>query len=652
MTATIYAWWVRWFNDLPALSQPVRMALVAIMHVVLFSAAYLGSFMLRFDFGIPELWFETVWKGLGLVLGVKLILFGALKMYQGWWRYVSLYDLMALFRALLVAELVFIMVNVLTGLITLPRSIYVIDFGLSLILVGGARGSLRLMREAIHAGKSKGGQQQNVIVIGAGDTGETLLREISKNRNLPYKPIGFLDDDPRKLGLKIHNVSVLGRVDELKSYADKHNVSTVIIAMPSATREQMRRVVNVAKETGVEIKILPAVETMLSGGLATNQLREISLSDLLGRAPIRLDMQSLGTLLQGRRVMVTGAGGSIGSELCRQVLRFAPAELIMVERAETPLFFIHRELRADHDDIIIPHVASICDADRMRHIFEAHPPDVILHAAAYKHVPLMEANPCEAVKNNIRGTEVLTELAIKHQVSVCVLISTDKAVNPTSVMGATKRITELLLMAAHRREDNEVTRFCAVRFGNVLGSNGSVVPIFTEQIRRGGPITVTHPEMTRYFMTIPEAVQLVLQAGALGEGGEIFILDMGESVKIADLARDMIRLSGLSSEDIEVTFTGIRPGEKLFEELAINLDEMDTTRHDKIFVAPKESEGVDLLDEFYDRLLAVADLGDDQAARELLKQMIPTYHSPQLPRNVVPLRKKQPTNETQTSDHA
>ncbi|MEC9440853.1 MAG: nucleoside-diphosphate sugar epimerase/dehydratase [Myxococcota bacterium] len=644
MMLTIYASLIRWLDELPTLPQPIRMAMVVAMHLVLFAAAYMGSFLIRFDFSIPDTWMATVWTGLGLVLAAKMIVFGLLRMYQGWWRYVSIYDLLTLTRALVVAGIAFVLVNVFTGLITPPRSIYIIDFGLSLVLVGGARGSLRLMREALHSRTAEGPERQNVLILGAGDTGETLLREINKNRNLPYKPIGFLDDAPHKQGLKIHNVSVLGRIDELKHYADKHNVATVLIAMPSADREQLRRVVNIAKDAGVETRILPAVETILSsGGLVTNQIREISLSDLLGRAPVRLDMQSIGSLLQGKRVMVTGAGGSIGSEICRQVLRFAPEELIMIERAETPLFFIHRELRGEHGESIIPYVASISDPDRMREIFAHHTPDVILHAAAYKHVPLMEANPCEAVKNNITGTQVLTDLAIEHGVSAFVLISTDKAVNPTSVMGATKRITELLLMKAQQRQENK-TRFCAVRFGNVLGSNGSVVPIFTEQIRKGGPVTVTHPEMTRYFMTIPEAVQLVLQAGALGQGGEIFILDMGEPVKIADLARDMIRLSGLSETDIEIIYTGIRPGEKLFEELAINTDEMDKTRHKKIFVAPEEVEGIQLLGEHYATLIQTAEDGNEQEVRQLLKQIIPTYSTPKLPKNVVSLRKTHPTS--------
>ena len=314
----------------------------------------------------------------------------------------------------------------------------------------------------------------------------------------------------------------------------------------------------------------------------------------------------------------------------------------MIDNSETPLFFIHREVRNTPNAEITPYIASICDEDRMRTIIGQHQPEVILHAAAYKHVPLMEANPCEAVKNNVSGTRVLLRLASELGVGAFVLISTDKAVNPTSVMGATKRITELMTLDAQRQKGN-TTRFCAVRFGNVLGSNGSVVPIFQEQIKRGGPVTVTHKEMTRYFMTIPEAVQLVLQAGALGEGGEVFILDMGEPVKIADLARDMIRLSGLTLSDIEIKFTGVRPGEKLFEELTLNKDKVDVTRHEKIFVAHREHDGLETLNDFLDNLVAQAEGGENTQVVTLLKELIPTYAPPKLPNNVVPLRQKKPT---------
>jgi FlaA1/EpsC-like NDP-sugar epimerase len=631
-----------WTEGLLTLPRPVRMSLIAGLHATLFTIAFVAGFVLRFDFVVPEAWFEPIMLGLPIALTIKLVVFGLARMYQGWWRYVSLYDLVVLFQALAVAETCFLVFNVFSGVLVLPRSIYILDFGLSLVLVGGARGSLRLLREAWGRRAPEGVVLQNIMIIGAGDTGETLLREIGKNQNLPYRTLGFLDDAPHKQGLRINNVPVLGAIDELAEHADKHNVSTVLIAMPSATREQMRRVVDIARDVGVETRILPAVETILSESFSERALREVSISDLLGRAPVRLDMQSIGRFIQGRRVMVTGAGGSIGSELCRQVLRFAPSELVMVDNSETPLFFIHREVRHTPNAQITPYIASICDADRMRAIIGGHQPEVILHAAAYKHVPLMEANPCEAVKNNVSGTRVLLGLASELGVGAFVLISTDKAVNPTSVMGATKRITELMTLDAQRAEGN-TTRFCAVRFGNVLGSNGSVVPIFQEQIKRGGPVTVTHKEMTRYFMTIPEAVQLVLQAGALGEGGEVFILDMGEPVKIADLARDMIRLSGLTLSDIEIQFTGVRPGEKLFEELTLNKDKVDVTSHEKIFVAHREHDGLETLNDFLDNLVAQAERGEDAQVVTLLKELIPTYAPPKLPDNVVPMRKKKPT---------
>lgn len=628
-----------WFEGNPSMPRSARVLAIAATHTLLFALAYVLSFLVRFDLTIPDDWVATVWYGLPFILGIKLVTFGAFRMYQGWWRYVSLYDVLAFAQALFVAELLFLGSNVFIGTLDPPRSIYFIDFGISLLLVGGARGSLRLIREAARNRAPSSPDRQNTLILGAGDTGETLSREINKNANLPFRVVGFLDDDPRKQGLKIHNLTVMGRIDDLPQLSEHHNITSALIAMPSANREQLRRVIRIARDARVETRILPALENMLSSE-PTKALRDVSISDLLGRAPVRLDVGSIAKFIQGRRVLVTGAGGSIGSELCRQVLRFEPSELIMVERAETPLFQINRELRAQHEEKLVPYVASISDRDRMHEIFQEHHPDVILHAAAYKHVPLMEANPCEAVKNNVAGTQVVAELATEYGVDTFVLISTDKAVNPTSVMGATKRITELFIIKQQQREGNE-TRFCAVRFGNVLGSNGSVVPIFREQIRKGGPVTVTHPEMTRYFMTIPEAAQLVLQAGALGRGGEIFLLDMGESVKIADLARDLIRLSGLSQDDIEIIYTGIRPGEKLFEELAINEDDFDKTKHNKIFVAKNETQGIELFEEHYQELLETAQREEKPAIRGLLQTIIPTYR-PSTPTkdNVIPLRKK------------
>lgn len=622
---------LEWLEELPQLPRAVRMALVMVMHVALFALAYFGAFYLRFDFSIPQDWSEVALHTFPFLLGIKLVVFALFRNFNGWWRYISLYDVLDLARALVVAEVLFLAFNVFVlEPVTFARSIYILDFGLSLFLIGAARGSLRLLREAVRSNLGASAEKMNLVILGAGDTGETLLREISKNKNLPYKPVGYLDDDPYKRGLRIHGVPVLGPISMLQDVVEKYKVEQIIIAMPSASREDMRRVVDACKSTEVSTQILPAVEAVLEGNVSLGALREIAIDDLLGRDPVRLDSGSIARFVQGQTVLVTGAGGSIGSEICRQVMRFNPDRLVLVEIAETPLFFIERELRKKHihlaDATLIPCIADVTDRERMRKLFELYEPDVVVHAAAYKHVPLMERHPAQAVRNNVLGTVIMADHACEFGVDHFVLVSTDKAVNPTSVMGATKRVTELYVLGKNAQCD---THYCAVRFGNVLGSNGSVVPIFREQIKRGGPVTVTHREMTRYFMTIPEASQLVLQAAALGVGGELFILDMGEPVKIADLARDMIRLSGLSDDEVEITYTGVRPGEKLFEELTLDRERLDTTRHDKIFVGETDDSDLELMREYLKALLACAQGSEHDRVRDYLKAIVPTYvHEP------------------------
>jgi FlaA1/EpsC-like NDP-sugar epimerase len=551
---------------------------------------------------------------------------------------VSLYDLVALGRALAIAGAAVIMANVLGDVVRLPRSIYVLDFGLSLVMLGGARGSLRLLREAARGWGARVGAER-LLILGAGDTGETLLREINKNPNLPYHPVGFLDDDTSKHGLRIHNVPVLGLIESLPELVERHNVTRIIIAMPSASRGELRRVLELTQATKLDTKIIPAVENILSGGSTLNQIRELSISDLLGREAVELDSGAIAEFIQDRVVLVTGAGGSIGSEICRQVVKFAPAKLILVERGETPLFFIHGELVKTLGERIMPYIADITNREQMEAIFGEHKPDVVLHAAAYKHVPMMELHPPQAVQNNVVGTKMIADLSVEHHVDTFLLISTDKAVNPTSVMGATKRVTELYVRGLQARQgEGYTTKFCVVRFGNVLGSNGSVVPIFKDQIKAGGPVTVTHPEMTRFFMTIPEASQLVLQAATQGEGGEVFILDMGEPVKIVDLARDMIRLSGLTEDDVKIMFTGLRPGEKLYEELSLDEEEVDTTQHKKIFVARKGAPTFDVIEEDFNALIAAGECGQALEVRRCLHRLIPSYKQPRIPDNVVSLR--------------
>lgn len=611
---------VAWMEQLHRIPRWGRIALLVVMHSLLFTAAYFGAFLIRFDFQIPEGFQGPMFQAFGPLLAVKVVIFGFFRMYQGWWKYVSLYDMVALLRALVAATGVFLALNVLVITPTaFPRSIYLLDFVLSFLLIGGTRGSLRMFREAI---VNRTGDTVPVLIAGAGDTGEALIREILRNRNICYRPVGFLDDDPYKVSLRLNGVPVLGPMEALPAMVEKHGIKEVIIAMPSASRKDIRRVVELAQRSKIRARIVPAFEAVVEGKVSVNQLREVAITDLLGRAPVELNTQAIGRFLEGRRVLVTGAGGSIGSEICRQVMRFNPAELIMVDSAETPLFFIHRELSKKYKEKLKPTIADVSKRERMEAVFKEHAPQVVLHAAAYKHVPLMEAHPCEAVRNNLGGTRVVADLSAANQVEAFVLISTDKAVNPTSIMGATKRASELYVRHVASKQSD--TRFCAVRFGNVLGSNGSVIPIFRRQLEGGGPLTVTHPEMTRYFMTIPEATQLVLQAASFSKG-DLFILDMGEPVKIIELARDMIRLSGFTEEEVPIEISGIRPGEKLFEELTLDKEEVSTTEHEKIFIGKEDEPLTDRELEILEGLLLVADQGKDVLVRTRLRELIPTY---------------------------
>lgn len=624
--------------------------MIAGFHLLLFTAAFWGAFAIRFDFEVPSHYQRIFFNLLPILLAVKLLVFLGLKMFRGWWRYVSLYDVVALGRALIICTAVLIALNVFVVTPeSFPRSVYLIDFGLAFLGLAATRGSLRLIRESMRSNLASRSNAKRLLILGAGDTGETLVREINKNKNLPFRPIAFLDDDPYKHKLRIHGVPVLGSMELIETVVSAHEIEQIIIAMPSASREQMREIYDLAHSTEADVQILPALEAMLSGEVALTHLRKVSISDLLGRAPVRLDTESVGKFLQGQTVLVTGAAGSIGSELCRQVLRFGPKKLVMVDQAETPLFFIERELRAKQQASLngshAPGQLNACVADirdkaRMSAVFSANQPDVVFHAAAYKHVPMMEKNPAEAVHNNVVGTQTIADLSTQNKVSAFVLISTDKAVNPTSVMGTTKRITELYVDSLARRQSpNGVqTKFCAVRFGNVLGSNGSVVPIFREQIQQGGPITVTDAKMTRYFMTIPEAAQLVLQAGAIGRGGELFVLDMGEPVKILELAKDMIRLSGLTSDDIDIVFSGTRPGEKMYEELSFDEEELQKTRHQKIFIGNQNRDDFDTLKNTYEALLEAAHADDDIKVRQLLKRLVPSYSHPQADEKVVSIQ--------------
>jgi FlaA1/EpsC-like NDP-sugar epimerase len=436
--------------------------------------------------------------------------------------------------------------------------------------------------------------------------------------------VGFLDDDTSKRHNRIHGVEVLGPTDEIRGVTTRYDVDEVLMAMPSAPQRKVRELVERCEGINLRFRTVPAVADVIEGRVSVSQIRAVDIEDLLGRPPVTLDTEAIAEYIRDKVVMVTGAGGSIGSEMCRQIASFKPQRLILLEQAENNLFSIHRELERAHRDLaVVPVIADICDAARIASVFEHERPTAVCHAAAHKHVPMMEWNPGEAVKNNVLGTKTLADAAVRHGVEKFVMVSTDKAVNPTSVMGCTKRVAEMYVQ--HLSHDSG-TQFVTVRFGNVLGSSGSVVPIFRAQIATGGPVTVTHPEMRRYFMTIPEASQLVLQAGAMGHGGEIFLLDMGEPVKIVDLARDLITLSGLrAGDDIEIEFTGIRPGEKLFEELSIEGEDVSRTEHPKIGIMKKRMEDRDTILSGIAKLLRLADTSNGDTIRRTLAELVPEY---------------------------
>ena len=512
-----------------------------------------------------------------------------------------------------------------------PRGVLILNMLLGLVGLVGVRVSVRVWLERAQRNQRGIGSSAPIrtLLIGAGSAGAAAIRQISADPKLGMHPIGFLDDDPQKRGLVIHGIPVLGSVADLHVIARITGAKQAIITIGNPTSDNIRGIVDRCKESNIPTKVIPGIRNILEGNVNLGAIRDVAIDDLLNRDPVQLDLEAIAAFVNGRRILITGAGGSIGSELCRTVARFGPASIVLVEHTENNLFQIHRELTADPSGVeIIPCLADICDRTRMDQIFSVHQPEMVLHAAAYKHVPMIEWNPGEAIKNNVIGTRTIADLAHEHGVSEFVMISTDKAVNPTSIMGASKRIAEIYIQSLSQRSQ---TRFVAVRFGNVLGSAGSVIPTFKEQIARGGPVTVTHPEMKRYFMTIPEACQLVLQAATLGRGGEIFILDMGEPVKIVDLARNLIGLSGYRPGEIEIRFTGMRPGEKLFEELALKDEIARKTRHPKIFIGKLKPASWTQINRSVEELQDLADCREANAILRKIKQIVPEFEGGSLP---------------------
>jgi FlaA1/EpsC-like NDP-sugar epimerase len=558
----------------------------AVIDAAFILLAWFLAFQLRFDNGVPPPYERLFERTILVVLAINLGVFVLAGLYNHWWRYVSIRDMWSVARGVTIAVLLAAFVvyawNPVPGF-RLPRSIVVLDFLILLALIAGAR---LLARTLIERPGARGivARGREALIVGAGDAGQLIIREMLRNPALGYTPMGLVDDDVRKRNMRLHGIRVVGTTHDLPHVLRDNKPDEVIIAIPSAAGETRQRIVNVCRDAGVAVKTLPAVHELISGDVdLARQLREVEVEDVLGREAVELDVAAIASYVSGETVLVTGAGGSIGAELCRQIAALGPESLVLIEHGESPLVDIHRELTHERGfPGAVPILADVKDRTKMRHVFERYRPAVVFHASAYKHVPLTEGNPVEAVRNNILATKVIAEVAADHETKRFVLVSTDKAVNPKNILGQTKAVCEWIVAAAAAREHNG-TRFISVRFGNVLGSSGSVIPLFKRQIARGGPVTVTHPEMTRYFMTVPEAVQLIIQAGAIGESGDVFVLDMGEPVRILDLAHNMIRLSGKEPDlDISVEFIGVRPGEKLHEELWGKGEEAVGTSHPKI----------------------------------------------------------------------
>ena len=610
----------------PHLTRGLQFALDVAMLILAFGMAYL----LRFEFVVPDKELHNAIQQLPYVVLVQLGALALAGVYSFIWRYVGLGEVKAFIYAATWSALVLAVLRLSLptrfGTWRVPLSVTLMGTVLAFGGVLGLRVARRYLYERsqrkIRTAQAGSAEKQSTLLIGAGRAGVLAAREIEGRGDTSLEVKGFVDDDPEKRGAVIHGFRVLGTTEDLPRLVKELGIAQVVITIAQISRQEILRLIGLCRKIQVGVRIIPGLYDVLQGKVQVTRIRNVQIEDLLGREPIYLDEAQLGQFLGGKRVMVTGAGGSIGSELARQVARFQPASLQLVERAEFALFEIDGELRRTRSEIgVVPLVADVCDEARMRTVLGEHRPHIIFHAAAHKHVPMMEANPGEAIKNNVLGTRLLGEIAGEHGVEAFVMISTDKAVRPTSIMGATKRVAELAIQDLAGRY---TTRFEAVRFGNVIGSAGSVVPIFREQIRRGGPVTVTHPEMRRYFMTIPEAAQLVLQAGAMGEGGEIFILDMGEPMRILDLAEEMITLTGLRPYvDMDIVFTGLRPGEKLFEELELSGEQIAKTRHPKILIGRLNAYPPEEVARALRFLEELSRDGDGTAVRKFLNSLLP-----------------------------
>lgn len=585
-------------------------------------AAWFGAYWLRFNLeAIPQVfWLQAVavFPILLVLQGVSFWYFG---LYRGVWRFASIPDLVRIAKAVALGVLLStIAIAFITHLQNIPRSVFVLDGLLLLLLLSGPRFLYRGFKDR-HLYRI---DSRNVLIIGAGQAGEMLARDLIRNPENAYRPVAFVDDDKTKSGKDVHGIPVVGSTDTIVAAVQLHEIELILIAVTTASAAQMRRIVGACEASGVPFRTLPRLDDLMSGQVTVKQLRDVRIEDLLGRQSVSLDWEAINREIHDKRILVTGGGGSIGSELCRQLARLRPAQLIIFEQSEFNLYTIEAELARGFPHLsLIALLGDVTDVAAVENLFAIHAPQVVFHAAAYKHVPMLEQQARAAVMNNVLGTRVVAHAAHGHGCEAFVLVSTDKAVNPSNIMGTTKRVAEIICQTLNRSSN---TRFITVRFGNVLGSSGSVIPLFQKQIAAGGPVTVTHPDITRYFMTIPEAAQLILQASVLGGGGEIFVLDMGEPVKIAYLAEQLIQLSGKRpGEDIQIIFTGLRPGEKLYEELFHSSEKLQATQHPKILLAGSREYHAATLDEALAALVRAAAALDEAQLREILVRLVPEY---------------------------
>lgn len=609
----------------------VPQRLVAIAHDSLaIAVCWYAAYWLRFNLDVPDEFRRGADVALPIVITVHAPIYWLMGLYLGIWRYASLMDLRRIIVAVGLAAVVTVAAMLMLRMSLVPRSVLILHPILLIVLMGGGRFVYRAWKDrALYGRIALMGEP--VLVIGAGDGADRLLRELA--HSCDWRVVGLLADIPRRMGHELRGVKVLGPISELARWAVRLEVRRAIVAMPEDCLSKRRHAMEAAVQAGLSVLTVPSLEDMLAGHVSISQMRQVQLEDLLGREPVQLDDVGVRGLLKGRTVLITGAGGSIGAELARQIARFKPRQLVLFELSEFALYEIEQELQNSIPGLsLVCAVGDVKNRARLKQIFSAYRPAVVFHAAAYKHVPLMEnGNSWEAVRNNVLGSKCVAEVSVEYGVDKFVLISTDKAVNPTNVMGATKRLAERVLRHLQRPGS---TRFVTVRFGNVLGSNGSVIPKFREQIAKGGPVTVTHPDIIRYFMLIPEAAQLVLQAGLMGQGGEIFVLEMGEPIRIADLARDMIRLSGFTEDEVKIVFTGLRPGEKLFEELLSDNEHSLPTHHPKLRIALAEASPDFGWQALLENWLEAPSPGDEVALKTQLKFFVPEY-SPQLPAGVM-----------------